>query len=101
MFVDPNGPNGHRAYVAYTRGGLFIIDINASDAANSSIVKRQMYDSDKSGAMNVFSTLTPRFDWRTCHSAWPTDDRNYVFTTDVEPPCNSVNSTFYDLILST
>ncbi|MCZ7557942.1 MAG: T9SS type A sorting domain-containing protein [Bacteroidia bacterium] len=86
MYVDPNG---HRAYVAYTRGGLFILDMDTANAANSSIVKRQMYDSDKSGAMNVFSTLTPRFDWRTCHSAWPTDDRNYVFTTDEISPGSS------------
>jgi hypothetical protein len=100
MYVDPDGPNGHRAYVAYTRGGLFIIDINASDAANSSIVKRQMYDSDKLSALSVFSADTA-FDWRLCHSAWPTEDRESVRTTDEMHQGKSGDATLYDLILNT
>jgi hypothetical protein len=100
MYVDPDGPNGHRAYVAYTRGGLFIVDIDTADVLNSSIVKRQMYDSDKLSALSVFSADTA-FDWRLCHSAWPTEDRNYVLTAVEGPSGNLVNATFYDLILNT
>jgi hypothetical protein len=89
MYVDPDGPNGHRAYVAYTRGGLFIVDIDTADVTNSSIVKRQMYDSDKRSALSVFSADTA-FDWRLCHSAWPTDDREYILTTDEISPTAKV-----------
>jgi hypothetical protein len=100
MYVDPDGPNGHRAYVAYTRGGLFIVDIDTANVASSSIVKRQMYDSDKLSALSVFSADTA-FDWRLCHSAWPTEDRNCVLTAVEGPSGNLVNATFYDLILNT
>jgi hypothetical protein len=89
MYVDPDGPNGHRAYVAYTRGGLFIVDIDTANVLNSSIVKRQMYDSDKLSALSVFSADTA-FDWRLCHSAWPTDNRDYIFTTDEISPTAKV-----------
>ncbi len=85
MYVHPTG-SGHRAYVAYTRGGLFIIDIDTAIVANSLVFKRQMYDSDKRSALSVFAADTA-FDYRTCHSAWPTDDRAYIFTTDeIAPP---------------
>jgi hypothetical protein len=100
MYVDPDGPNGHRAYVAYTRGGLFIVDIDTANVLNSSIVKRQMYDSDKLSALSVFSADTA-FDWRLCHSAWPTDDRESVRTTDEMHQGKSGDATLYDLILNT
>jgi hypothetical protein len=100
MYVDPDGPNGHRAYVAYTRGGLFIVDIDTADVLNSGIVKRQMYDSDKLSALSVFSADTA-FDWRLCHSAWPTEDRESVRTTDEMHQGKSGDATLYDLILNT
>ena len=100
MYVDPDGPNGHRAYVAYTRGGLFIVDIDTANVLNSSIVKRQMYDSDKLSALSVFSADTA-FDWRLCHSAWPTEDRESVRTTDEMHQGKSGDATFYDLVLNT
>ena len=100
MYVDPDGPNGHRAYVAYTRGGLFIVDIDTADVLNSGIVKRQMYDSDKLSALSVFSADTA-FDWRLCHSAWPTEDRESVRTTDEMHQGKSGDATFYDLVLNT
>ncbi len=89
MFVDPNpGPDTSRtvrAYVAYTRGGLFIVDININNPLDTSYAYRQMYDSDRRYASSVFSN-DPNFDWRLCHSAWPTDDREYVITTDETSP---------------
>jgi hypothetical protein len=48
-----------------------------------------MYDSDKLSALSVFSADTA-FDWRLCHSAWPTDNRDYIFTTDEISPAAKV-----------
>jgi len=82
MLVDPTGNGGSpRAYVAFTRGGIKIVNVNLSSPANSSVFKEQLYDFDRASPTTIKSTDNP-FDWRVTHSAWPTDDRQYVFTTD-------------------
>jgi len=80
MYVDPTGGDQGqpRAYVAHGRGGLLVVDINVSSPANSTQKKNQFYNSDKRDALNINAQLP----WSLCHSAWPSDDRLYVFTTD-------------------
>jgi hypothetical protein len=83
MYVDATGgaSGGPRAYVAYTRGGLWIVDIDLSNIVDTSYVVNQMYHSDRRYADQVFSSDTA-FDWRLCHSAWPIEGGDYVITTD-------------------
>lgn len=79
MYVKSTGSNTSKIYAACSRGGLQVIDLNLS---NMTFTKTsQMYDADKKYA-NLINSSDPLFDFRQTHSAWPTDDGQYIFTTD-------------------
>ncbi|MFH2031819.1 MAG: hypothetical protein ABIJ40_14570 [Bacteroidota bacterium] len=79
MYVKSTGSTTSRIYAACSRGGLQVIDLNLS---NMSFTKTsQIYDSDKS-APNLVNSADSYFEYRQTHSAWPTDDGQYIFTTD-------------------
>ena len=88
MYVKSTGSNTSRIYAACSRGGLQVIDLNL---INMTFTKTsQLYDSDKASP-SVENSSDPLFDYRQSHSAWPTDDGQYIFTTDelsLWPPNN-------------
>lgn len=91
MFVKSTGTNTARVYAAALTDGLQVLDLSYSNAGGpwsistmSSVVT--LYDFDRQAPTTLDSS--PPFDRRICHSAWPTDDEQYVFTTDelIAPP---------------
>ncbi|MBU1678423.1 MAG: hypothetical protein KKD86_06145 [Bacteroidetes bacterium] len=79
MYVKSTGSTTSRIYAACSRGGLQVIDLNLQ---NMSFTKTsQTYDSDKSSP-NLVNSADSYFEYRQTHSAWPTDNGQYIFTTD-------------------
>lgn len=91
MFVSKTGSSTSRIYAACIRGGLQVIDLNLS---NMSFTQTgQNYDNDKAYPNQVYSS-DPNYDYRETHSAWPTSDGQYIFTTDelaLAPISNVIN----------
>lgn len=86
MFVKSTGANTARVYAAALTDGLQVFDLSYSNAGGqwaisttSSVV--QQYDFDRQYP-TVINSTDSNFDRRLTHSAWPTDDEQYVFTTD-------------------
>jgi hypothetical protein len=80
MFVKSTGSNSSIIYAACKRDGLQkIVVSNISSLTNS--ITEHLYDSDKAYASD-FNSGDSDFDYRLTHSAWPTDDGDYIFTTD-------------------
>lgn len=89
MFVKPIGGNQARVYVAALTGGLQVLELAYSEGpppkgglpqitVNSRV--EHLYDFDRAYPNERWSPYP--FDYRFTHSAWPTDDEQYVFTTD-------------------
>lgn len=94
MFVHSSTTNQATVYAACVVGGLQILNIiyvpgkagSVTANLNSSIV--HLYDFDKAYPNQRFSDDL-LFDFRHTHSAWPTENEQYIFTTDelaVWPP---------------
>jgi hypothetical protein len=90
MYVKSTGGNQARVYAASLRGGLQVLELTFSEGpppkggipqitVNSRI--EQLYDSDRAYS-NLIESGDPLFDFRFTHSAWPTNDEQYIFTTD-------------------
>lgn len=82
LFAKSLSATTAKLYVAGSNAGIQVLDItlNTNSVAVNSRVE-QLYDSDRASATTVQST-DANFDYIFTHSAWPTDDGQYVFTTD-------------------
>jgi hypothetical protein len=94
MFVKSLSGNSARVYTAALTGGLQVIELSyipskgspPSITVNSRI--EHLYDFDRAYP-NLRESGDEFFNFRFTHSAWPTDDEDYIFTTDelsVWPP---------------
>ncbi|KAA3616799.1 MAG: T9SS C-terminal target domain-containing protein [Calditrichaeota bacterium] len=90
MYVKSTGSATSTIYASCKRDGLQVISLDMSGMGFSYTITQHLYDADKADADKTNST-DASFDFRNTHSAWPTDDGAYVFTTDelsVWPPDN-------------
>ncbi len=89
MFVKSTGPYSARVYAACLKGGLQVLELSYVGGpppqspppyitVNSRV--EHLYDFDRAYSNQRWSPYP--FDYRFTHSAWPTDDEQYVFTTD-------------------
>jgi len=94
MFVQSNTTNQATVYAACVVGGLQILNITyiptkaGSVTANLNSTIVHLYDFDKAYPNQRWSG-DQLFDFRHTHSAWPTQNQQYIFTTDelaVWPP---------------
>lgn len=81
VFAKSSGSNSSRVYVAFTRGGLKVIEFSSLLPLDTLSVTPRRYDFDRASPTTIESSDN-LFDWRVTHSAWPTDDEQYIFTTD-------------------
>lgn len=82
MYAKSTSATTAKLYTACSNAGMQVIDITLN--TNSVTVNNrveQLYDSDRASPATVQSTDT-NFDYIFTHSAWPTDDGQYIFTTD-------------------
>ncbi len=87
MFVKPITSNSARVYAACVTGGLQVIELSyiipSNGLAEVIVVNNRiehLYDFDRAYPTSRWSPYP--FDYRVTHSAWPTNDEQYVFTTD-------------------
>jgi hypothetical protein len=87
MYIDSDNPNTATVFAACVRAGLqvyniiYIPQINGSISANVTSAITHLYDFDRAYPNQMWSS-DPYFDYRVTHSAWLSDDEQYVFTTD-------------------
>ncbi len=93
LYAEAKTATTARLFVAYTRGGLQVIDnvnltggTSPTDTLNNDLtppatsVKKMVYDIDRKYPAEE-DALSP-FDFRNTHSAWPIKGGDYVVTTD-------------------
>lgn len=94
MYVKSLSSLSARIYIAAINGGLQVLELSylpTKGGLPSIIVNTRienLYDFDKAFP-NSFNSGDPLFNYRATHSAWPTNDGQYIFTTDellVWPP---------------
>lgn len=86
MFVKSTGTNAARVYAAVLADGLQVFDLSYSNAGGQWSISTtssavQSYDFDRASPTTINSS-DANFDYRVTHSAWPTDDEQFIFTTD-------------------
>ena len=89
MKVVPVSALRAHIYAACVVGGLQVIDVSYIPSSKGSApiglsvnsITEHLYDFDRAYPNKRISDDTP-FDYRYTHSAWPTDDEQYIFTTD-------------------
>ncbi len=88
MFAKPVSSVRANIYAACVAGGLQVIDVSYTPSKGSpptglivNSITQHLYDFDRAYPNQRESGDSP-FDYRVTHSAWPTDDEQYIFTTD-------------------
>ncbi|MFH1525870.1 MAG: hypothetical protein ABIG69_04325, partial [Bacteroidota bacterium] len=79
MYVKRTGTSSSRIYAASSRAGLQVIDLNLQNMSYT--ITNHLYDADRASP-TTFNSTDLDFNHRQTHSAWPSDDGNYIFTTD-------------------
>lgn len=90
MFVKSTGGNQARVYAASLTGGLQVLELTFSEGPPPKGVQPQITVNSRIEHLYDFDRAYPNqrisgdglFDYRYTHSAWPTDDEEYIFTTD-------------------
>jgi len=82
IFAKSTGTNTARVYAAALTDGLQVFDLDYSGGVISTVSSTvQQYDYDRQYP-TLIGSGDASFDRRITHSAFPTDDEQYIFTTD-------------------